>query len=185
MRPIAPAACLAAILGLYLALPQPALAASGNDWTPPKPTETTRTCKGKKVWDAKKKRCVRPRKSSLNQQQLLDAVRELAYAGRSADAQAVLAAMADQEDAMVLTYWGFTHRKLGNFAQAQDYYGQALARNPDNILARSYMGQGLVDQGNFGAALIQWQQIRDRGGAGSWAEASLRSALETGASYGY
>ena len=172
-------------LAAALTLPVAALAASGNDWNPPKPTETTKTCKGKRVWDEQKKRCVRPRKSSLNQEQLLGAARELAYAGRQEDAQAVLSAMADQQDSVVLTYWGFTHRKLGNSELAQDYYDQALARDPDNILARSYMGQGLVEQGNFGAALIQWKEIKSRGGDGTWAEASLRSALETGASHSY
>lgn len=172
-------------LAAALTLPVAALAASGNSWNPPKPTETTKTCKGKRVWDETKKRCVRPRKSSLNQDQLLGAARELAYAGRQQDAQAVLSAMADQQDSLVLTYWGFTHRKLGNLEQAQAYYDQALARDPDNILARSYMGQGLVQQGKYGAALIQWKEIRARGGDGTWAEASLRSALETGASYSY
>lgn len=172
-------------LAAALTLPVAALAASGNDWNPPKPTETTKTCKGKRVWDEQKKRCVRPRKSSLNQEQLLGAARELAYAGRQEDAQAVLSVMADQQDSVVLTYWGFTHRKLGNSELAQDYYDQALARDPDNILARSYMGQGLVERGNFGAALIQWKEINARGGDGTWAEASLRSALETGASHSY
>ena len=172
-------------LAAALTLPVAALAASGNDWNPPKPTETTKTCKGKRVWDEQKKRCVRPRKSSLNQEQLLGAARELAYAGRQEDAQAVLSAMADQQESLVLTYWGFTHRKLGNLELAQAYYDQALARDPDNILARSYMGQGLVQQGKYGAALIQWKEIRARGGDGTWAEASLRSALETGASYSY
>ncbi|UWQ55373.1 tetratricopeptide repeat protein [Leisingera caerulea] len=172
-------------LAAALTLPVAALAASGNDWNPPKPTETTKTCKGKRVWDEQKKRCVRPRKSSLNQEQLLGAARELAYAGRQEDAQAVLSAMADQQESLVLTYWGFTHRKLGNLELAQAYYDQALASDPDNILARSYMGQGLVQQGKYGAALIQWKEIRARGGDGTWAEASLRSALETGASYSY
>ncbi|UWQ64116.1 tetratricopeptide repeat protein [Leisingera caerulea] len=172
-------------LAAALTLPVAALAASGNDWNPPKPTETTKTCKGKRVWDEQKKRCVRPRKSSLNQEQLLGAARELAYAGRQEDAQAVLSAMADQQGSLVLTYWGFTHRKLGNLELAQAYYDQALASDPDNILARSYMGQGLVQQGKYGAALIQWKEIRARGGDGTWAEASLRSALETGASYSY
>lgn len=187
MRHCAPRAALAAslCLTLSLTLPQAAAAAGGNDWNPPKPSETTRTCKGNRVWDEEKKRCVRPRKSSLNQQQLLDAVRELAYAGRAADAQSVLAAMSDQQDAMVLTYWGFTHRKLGNMQKAQASYDQALAQDPGNLLARSYMGQGYVEQGKPGLALAQWKEIRARGGSGSWAETSLRKALETGASYSY
>ena len=172
-------------LAAALTLPMAAFAASGNDWNPPKPSETTKTCKGKRVWDDQKKRCVRPRKSSLNQEGLLGAARELAYAGRQEDAQAVLSAMADQQDSLVLTYWGFTHRKLGNLDLAQAYYDRALAQDPDNFLARSYMGQGLVEQGKYGAALVQWKEIRARGGDGTWAEASLREALETGVTRSY
>lgn len=173
------------VLAAALTLPGAAFAAGGNDWNPPKPTETTKICKGKRVWDENKKRCVRPKKSSLNQHGLWDAARELAYAGRAQDAQAVLSVMADQQGSLVLTYWGFTHRKLGNLELAQAYYDQALAQDPDNILARSYMGQGLVEQGKYGAALVQWKEIRARGGAGSWAGASLRRALETGSAYNY
>jgi len=172
-------------LAAALTLPMAAFAASGNDWNPPKPSETTKTCKGKRVWDDQKKRCVRPRKSSLNQEGLLGAARELAYAGRQEDAQAVLSAMADQQDSLVLTYWGFTHRKLGNLDLAQAYYDRALAQDPDNFLARSYMGQGLVERGKYGAALVQWKEIRARGGDGTWAEASLREALETGVTRSY
>lgn len=172
-------------LAAALTLPVSAFAAGGTSVTPPEPTETTKTCKGKKVWDEEKKRCVRPQQSSLDQQDLLNAARELAYADRHQDAQSVLQAMADQNDSMVLTYWGFTHRKLGNSALAQAYYDQALVQDPNNHLARSYMGQGLVEQGQQGLALVQWKEIRARGGSGSWAEASLRKSLETGASFSY
>ncbi len=168
-----------------LGLPGPGFAAGGDDWNPPKPTDTTKTCRGKRVWDAEKGRCVRPKQSSLNQDELFDAARELAYAGRIIDAQAVLAAIPDQADDRVLTYWGFTQRKLGNLPLANAFYEQAIAQNPDNLLARSYMGQGFVEEGQFGLALAQWQQIRARGGAGTWPETSLRRALETGATSSY
>ena len=65
------------------------------------------------------------------------------------------------------------------------YYDQALTRNPDNILARSYMGQGKVAAGDKVAAVIQLREIQARGGAGTWAETSLRSAIETGTTYSY
>ncbi|MEP2718208.1 hypothetical protein [Pseudophaeobacter sp.] len=173
------------VLALALSLPFPAFAAGDDGWSPPKPSGTTKECRGKRVWDEAKGRCVRPKESSLNQDQLFDAVRELAYAGRNEDAQAVLSAMQDQEAARVLTYWGFTHRKLGNRTLANAYYDQAIARNPDNLLARSYMGQGFVEEGQFGLALAQWKEIRARGGAGSWPETSLRQALETGTTTSY
>ena len=173
-----------AILALALALPSFVHAASEAP-NPPKPSPTTKTCKGVKVWDEKKRRCVRPRKSSLDQDGLYDAVRELAYAGRIQDAQGVLAAMRDQDDDRVLTYWGFTHRKLGNAELANSYYSRAIARNPDNLLARSYMGQGFVKEGKTSLAIEQWEEIIARGGRDSWPETSLRLALESGLTFDY
>ena len=75
-------------------------------------------------------------------------MRELAYAGRHLDAMGVMDAMSDQNDDRLLTYKGFTNRKLGNVDVAMVFYQKAIDKNPDNILARSYMGQGMMDQGN-------------------------------------
>jgi tetratricopeptide (TPR) repeat protein len=172
------------LLAAALALPSIAFAA-GEERSVPKPTQTSKECKGVRVWDEQKQRCVRPKKSSLNQDGLYGAVRELAYAGRVEDAQGVLAAMTDQEDDRVLTYWGFTHRKLGNRDLANTYYTRAIARNPDNLLARSYMGQGFVKEGKTDLAIAQWKEIMARGGEGSWPETSLRLALEQGLTFDY
>ena len=166
-----------------LAMPVSAFAA-GGDSSPPKDTKT-KTCWGKRVYDEAKGRCVKPEQSSLNQDQLMDAVREKAYAGRYDDAIGVLDVMTDQQGDMVLTYRGFTARKLGNLELANMYYQQAIDANPDNILARSYMAQGMVEAGDKLAAMMQLREIRARGGSGTWAEQSLASALETGKGYNY
>lgn len=170
---------------LAVALPGFALAAGGESSGAPKPTNTTKTCKGVKVWEKAKGRCVNPRNSSLSPDALIGAVRELAYAGRFLDAQGVLKAMPDQRDDLVLTYWGFTHRKLGHPKLANTFYARAISQNPDNHLARSYMGQGLVESGQMAQALAQWKEIRKRGGTDTWAEVSLRTALESGQTYSY
>ncbi len=173
------------LLPLILMAPTLAFAAGGGDGDPPTPTETTKTCKGVKVWDEKKNRCVKPKESRLDTDTLYGAVRELAYAGRYMDAQGVLQAMPDQSDDRVLTYWGFTHRKLGNLELANAFYQDAIARNPDNILARSYMAQGYVESGRMDEAVAQWREITARGGKGTWAETSLREALRTGVTQSY
>ncbi|MGR3759670.1 tetratricopeptide repeat protein [Roseobacteraceae bacterium NS-SX3] len=173
------------LLALALALPGYAFAASGTDWSPPKPSGTTTNCKGALVWDTRKGKCVAPKQSSLDADGIFSAVRELAYAGRADDAQAVLAAMPDQNESRVLTYWGFTHRKLGHVSLANSYYEQAIAQDPDNLLARSYMGQGFAEAGEKAQAEKQLQEILDRGGRGSWPEVSLRRALETGQGYSH
>ena len=173
------------ILTLALIAPGLAFAAGSGDSDAPKTTQTTKSCKGVKVWDATKKRCVRPKESNLAPDTLYDAVRELAYAGRIEDAQGVLSAMPDQSHDGVLTYWGFTHRKLGNLELANAFYEQAIAQNPNNILARSYMAQGFVAAGRTDEALAQWHEIKARGGDGTWAEVSLRNALRTGLTSNY
>lgn len=176
------------LLIVALFLPTMTLAAGGGGETttaPPKPTNTTKVCKGEEVWDASRKKCAKPKGASLDDDILYDAVRELAYAGRYEDAQKVLSAMSDQSDDRVLTYLGFTNRKLGNADLGMKYYRQAIARNPDNLLARSYMGQGLIEAGETEAALAQLREIQARGGTGQWPESSLRRALMTGVTYSY
>jgi hypothetical protein len=47
------------------------------------------------------------------------------------------------------------------------------------------MGQALVEQGDVELALAQLTEIRMRGGRGTWAEASLASAVATGVTYSH
>lgn len=176
---------LAIPVTLALSLSAPVFAAGGGDSAAPKPTRTSKDCKGVKVWDKAKKKCVNPEGSNLDDDTLYDAVRELAYAGRYNDAIGVMDAMSDQNDDRVLTYKGFTSRKLGNIDVAMVFYQKALDTNPDNILARSYMGQGMLEQGDKIGAAAQLREIRSRGGAGTWAEQSLSNAIQTGVSYSY
>ncbi|WP_224824507.1 c-type cytochrome biogenesis protein [Cognatishimia sp. MH4019] len=173
-------------LTLFAALLAPtfALAVGGDEATPPA-TNPSVNCTGGMVWDVKTETCVTARESSLSDDQRYEAVRALAYAGRYADAQIVLATMSDQNDDRVLTYLGFTHRKMGNIARGMAYYDQAIAQNPDNLLARSYMGQAHVEAGAMQLARAQLTEIRTRGGRGTWAELSLRMAIDSGTGYSY
>ncbi|WP_299887171.1 hypothetical protein [uncultured Ruegeria sp.] len=162
----------------------PVVHAAGGDSNPPKPTNTTKKCLFGRVFDEAAGRCVKPNKSNFTEDQLYDAVRELAYDGQYVNAQDILRVM-DQDDDRVLTYWGFTYRKMGELELANAFYENAITTNPDNILARSYMGQGFVSEGKTELAIEQWREIKARGGEGSWAEASLREAIRTGLTYSY
>lgn len=162
----------------------PMVHAAGGDGSPPKPTNTTKKCLFGRVYDDAAGRCVKPNKTNFTEDQLYDAVRELAYDGQYEHAQDILSVM-DQDDDRVLTYWGFTYRKMGELALANSFYETAITANPDNILARSYMGQGFVAEGKTDLAIEQWREIKSRGGDGSWAEASLREAIQTGLTYSY
>ncbi|MCV6587183.1 MAG: tetratricopeptide repeat protein [Marinibacterium sp.] len=190
---------------LATALLAPTLAfGAGSSDAPPPSTKTSKDCYSEKqwdpeikkyvkyskkvngVWDPKIRRCVRPDKASsfLDADDVYDAMRELAYVGRIDDAQTLLEGM-DQSDDRVLTYWGFTHRKLGDLELANAFYEKAISQNPDNLLARSYMAQGFVAAGRTDDAIAQWREIMARGGEGSWPEASLREAIRSGLTYNY
>lgn len=174
------------ILAATLAtLPALAYAAGSDSTTPPTPTDTTKTCTDGKVYDADTKACVEPTDSSLNDTDRMKAVRELAYAGRIDDAERVLDAMTDPSADGVLTYRGFTARVAGRTEEAYDWYARALAANPDNLLARSYLGQAHVAAGNIELARAELSEIRQRGGRSSWPELSLRMAIESGKGYSY
>lgn len=112
-------------------------------------------------------------------------VRDLVCDGRHADALDVLDTMQDQSGGMAITYRGFATRKSGEMASGMAFYKTALAVNPDNLLARSYMGQALVEQGQVDLALAQLSEIRMRGGRGTWAETSLTNAVATSVTYSH
>lgn len=175
---------LALIVSLSSLAPMPLLAA-GGDGDAPTPTQTTKECKKGKVWSEKKNRCVKPENASLDDDTRYGAVREFAYAGQYENAQRVLETMADQTDDRVLTYWGFTHRKMGNVDLGMSFYERAIAINPDNLLVRSYMGQAHVEAGETYLAWVQLKEIRARGGGGGWPEQSLATAIETGVTNSY
>lgn len=157
-----------------------ALAAGGGDESAP----TKPKCKAGEVYDKATKSCIASRAGALDTEGFYENVRELAYAGRYGEAQQVLALM-PQNDDRTLTYMGFTNRKMGNTQAAMDYYARALVANPANVLARSYMGQGFVEQGMMKEAVAQLRAIRAHGGTGTWAEASLRKAIATGKTFNY
>jgi tetratricopeptide (TPR) repeat protein len=153
------------------------MAAGSDSSTPPKSTKTTTECKNAQVWDEKTQTCVNAQESSLSDDLRYDAARELAYAGQYENALIILATAEDQNDPRILNYKGFANRKAGRMDLGMQYYEAALERNPDYNLARSYMGQALLQQGDLPGAQAQLREIRQRGGMNTWAFASLKMAL--------
>lgn len=172
------------VLFLCLVLSQPAAAVGFND-DPPEPTETTTVCEEGQVWDAEAEACVAIEDSRLDEGALIEAARELAYAGRFADTIMLLERSSRPDDTMVLTYFGFAHRRAGNVPLGLDYYDRALAVEPGNFLTRSYLGMAHVEAGQIALAEIQLAEIRARGGSGTWAEAALERAIRTGTTQDY
>jgi tetratricopeptide (TPR) repeat protein len=166
-------------------LPFAAFAAGSDDTEPPTPTATTTECVKGEVFDEKTQKCVKPEGAMLDNDQRFKAVRELAYAGRTDDALRVLAAMTEGETDRVLTYTGFLNRQAGDWEAGLAAYDRALVQNPDNILARSYYGQALVMMNEIELASLQLDEIRARGGAGTWADTALATAITTGTTATY
>jgi tetratricopeptide (TPR) repeat protein len=177
------ARCAVALAAWTLLIPL-AFAAGDDVTTPPAPTPTPRCPEGQ-IHDRKAGKCVPVKSGALTDGDRYQAVRELAYLERYAAAARVLDAMSDKRDDRVLTYRGFLKRKLGQMDQAVRYYQAAIDKNPNNLLVRSYMGQGFVDSGDLAAARRQHEEILARGGQGTWAEVSLRDALSSGRTYRY
>jgi tetratricopeptide (TPR) repeat protein len=172
------AAALAAV-GFLLVLASAALAAGteDDDTSPPPKSETTTECRDGKVWDSDKKECVEPKKSGFNDDKLFQAAREFAYAGQYANAIKVLKLARNQNDPRILNYLGYSNRKAGRMRIGMAYYRRALEQDQNYILARSYMGQALLEQGDVQAARVQLVEIRDRGGEDTWAYRSLLQSL--------
>lgn len=139
-------------------------------------------CKDGQTYDEASKKCV-DKSGQLNDDTIYRAAREYAYAGKYDDALSMLKRAANQNDPRILTYYGYTNRKLGNIDVAMDYYNRAISADANNLLARSYMGQGLVQEGKLEEARAQLVEIRDRGGKGTYAYEALYEALKTGSTY--
>jgi tetratricopeptide (TPR) repeat protein len=158
-----------------LAIAGTALAAGGSD-------APENQCKEGQVYDEATKSCV-DQQGQLNDTQIYETARAFAYAGQYDEALATLKRAENQNDPRILNYYGYTNRKLGNVDVAMDYYKRAIAIDGDYLLARSYMGQGLVQQGDFEGARMQLVEIRDRGGKGTYAYQALYDALKSGHTY--
>lgn len=168
-----------AIAGVAIALlVTPAWAVDGEP-VPPRPLNVT--CPDGQHWNPETRRCEdRALLPERDDDTLYEIARSAAHAGQTELALDALRAMRAQDSGRVLTYFGFVHRNRGDWALARRYYTRALALDPDNHLARSYLGMGLVEGGDLTAAQRELAEIRARGGAGTEAEAALAKALATG-----
>lgn len=140
---------------------------------------TVPTCTNGKVWDKKKKKCVKPAQDSgLSDDNLFEAARDLAYNRRYEEAQTVLRLAQNQDDPRILNYLGFTTRKLGNVEGSLTYYKAALSIDPDYTLVREYMGEAYIQLGQFERAAEQLAEIRKRCGTDCREYRLLRAELD-------
>lgn len=172
----------APVLAFGLLLGQ-ANAAGSDSSEPPKPTETTQKCKDGQMWDKDTKTCVSAQQGMFDDDTLYDAARELAYDDQYENAIDLLQLASNSDDPRILNYLGFSNRKAGRMDVGMGYYKEALKRDPDYILARSYMGQAYLQQNQRNAARDQLLEIEARGGKGTWAHTALVMAMKNASTY--
>ncbi|MEM9573901.1 MAG: hypothetical protein AAF870_01585 [Pseudomonadota bacterium] len=151
---------IALILSITALTPLHVHAAGSSDT----PASNVSECEEGQVYDKKAKECVDEEKSSMNDADLLDNGRALAYAERFDEAIAVLSKI-EIRDAEVLNYLGYATRNAGDVEKGLSFYRAALDLDPDYTLARSYMGQALLNKGDRRGALIQLDEIEKRVGS--------------------
>lgn len=83
-------------------------------------------------------------------------------------------------DDRVLTYIGYSVRKLGRVGQALTYYQAALKQNPSSAVTRSYLGEAYVTLGAYDKAKRQLTLVEDLCGQDCRAYLDLQAAIESG-----
>lgn len=103
----------------------------------------------------------------------------LIQAGRYEEAIAAFKALKEDDHPDVANYIGFASRKLGRYADAQQWYERALAADPKHVRTWQYYGMWHVEQGNMLKAQDYLDKIRTLCGDESCKEfASLKGAME-------
>ena len=111
---------------------------SGSGSNPP-------SCPKGEVWNSSTEKC--EKSTSLDDKALYDQGRDLALAGRYAEALTALEAIKNQNDAMVLTMIGYSKRKLGDYEAGVALYQRALAIEPNNPNTHEYLGEAYAENG--------------------------------------
>lgn len=171
----------AAVLALVFAAtsvfgPNQALSFTGGGNDKPKPI---RKCtKRGFVWSPRIRRCVRKRSHLLNDNERYRYAVWLGKRGHHRESIEILEAVATPGDPKVLTYLGYNHRNLGDFATGLKYYKQALARDPNFVQAREYLGEGYLKTGRMDLAMVELAEIKKRCGTGCEAYRDLSEEIQ-------
>lgn len=128
-------------------------------------TTTIPSCKKGFVYNKRKKKCVKLKKSeNLSDDNIYLAARDLAYSKRYAEAIEVLKMAKNQNDPRILNYLGYSTRKSGDVEKGLFYYQAAIKIDPDYTLARSYMGEAFLQLNQPEKARTQLAEIAQRCG---------------------
>ena len=116
------------------------------------------SCPKGEVYDTKAGKCTKS-SSGLDDKELYSQGRDLALAGRYAEALTALEAVKNQNDAMVLTMIGYSKRKLGNYDEGVALYQRALAIEPNNVNTHEYLGEAYAEKGKLDLAKAELVKV--------------------------
>jgi Flp pilus assembly protein TadD len=77
----------------------------------------------------------------------------------------VLSSIKKQDDAKVLNYIGYSHRKAGRLETGIEVYKKALTLDPNFVQARAYLGEAYILAGKKELAQAELAEIKTRCGA--------------------
>jgi tetratricopeptide (TPR) repeat protein len=106
-----------------------------------------------------------------------------ALAGHYENALALLGAIENKNDAMVLTMIGYSKRKLGHTDEGIAIYHQALAIDPNNVNTHEYLGEGYLANGRVDLAELELDTLNKLCGVGCEQYQDLQKALLTDTSW--
>jgi tetratricopeptide (TPR) repeat protein len=115
--------------------------------------------KGSAGWRA----CVGTARAAMSDDELFYAGYWLAKNGRYTEALTYLN-LSRTRDARVLTYIGFATRKQGDVNKALPLYAQALAKDPNFVVARAYLGEAYLTKNEPALAKAELTEIAARCG---------------------
>jgi tetratricopeptide (TPR) repeat protein len=163
-------------LMLTWSLPSQAFLGGDDDDSP------RRKCPSGKSWSDKAGKCVSQRSDALSDEDCARAGRQLARDGNYNEAIAVLENVADKSNPRVLTYLGYSHRKLGDVDLGISLYKKALEIDPENVDTREYLGEGYVTKGQLDLAYLELAEIEKRCGTSCKEYQALEKAMLSGQS---
>ena len=135
------------------------------------------TCPKGKVWDTKRRACMRLHSGVLPDDAMTDYAYALAKADRYAEAIEVLDLLHDPNTPKAWNYRGYATRKLGRTDEGIGYYLRSVALAPRYAQVREYLGEAYVIKGRFDLAKDQLATIKTICGTGCEAYRDLSEAI--------
>jgi hypothetical protein len=179
-------------LGTVLAIAQAAAMGGGNGSSSPsaspspgnsaeqyrQPPADLTTCPRGRVWNTKRKTCMRMHRGALSDDGMADYAYALAKADRYAEALGVLDLLSDPNTPTALNYRGYATRKLGRTDEGIGYYLRSVALDPHYAQVREYLGEAYVIKGRVDLAKEQLAVVKTLCGTDCEAYRDLSEAIE-------